>query len=447
MNISSQIVSKLGSPNSKIPLAIKDICNSASCTYFSYNAGGEVEGKDRLVDEIGTGALWLFGIPTYKKIIDKTIFKGAKIDPNIDVRILKDKSYLKKAIENAPTEEIKNTLKNSAKNINKIKKLNIIKFGLSLGLTMLSYFGLTKYKQAMTKRNIEKEFMQKQMKEKTNVGYYEHFEKSDVFADFNKNEKAKNKPSFGSSAAIKLAENIMLNPIKNMMVLDGCISTERLAHSRTKGEFKENLIKEGSFLFFVYGADKAIKKGINWLSEKVLNTPIDLDINLITSDLAKDILGNKDTQSKVHSFAKEFGKNADKSKIYDFILKNQNHPVVEAAKKAGIISTIKDKSGKVLIDTRKYIDADEINKLTNSLEKFIKSQKASRKTTDKFLNKIKGLKVGSTFANIGICCLALGYIVPKMMYKARENQQNGNKDFHVKTEYEKELAKKSLSTL
>ena len=101
MNISSQIVSKLGSPNSKIPLAVKDVCNSAGCTYFSYNAGGEVEGKDRLVDEIGTGALWLFGIPTYKKILDKTLFKAAKVDPNIDVRILKNKSYLEKAIKNA----------------------------------------------------------------------------------------------------------------------------------------------------------------------------------------------------------------------------------------------------------------------------------------------------------------------------------------------------------
>lgn len=447
MNIGSQIVSKLGSPNSRIPLAIKDICNSASCTYFSYNAGGEIEGKDRLVDEIGTGALWLFGIPAYKKLIDKTLFKGAKIDPNIDVRILKDESYLKKAIENAPTEEIKNTLKNATKNIGKIKKLNIAKFGLSLGLTMLSYFGLTKYKQAMTKKNIEKEFMLKQMKAKTNVGYYEHFEKSDVFKDFNNKEKSACTPSFGSSAAIKVAENIMLNPIKNMMVLDGCISGERLAQSRTKGEFKENLIKEGSFLFFVYGADKAIKKGMNWISERLLKTPIDLDINLITSDLAKNILNNKDTQSQIHSFAKEFGKNTDKNKLFDYILKNQNHPVVEAAKKSGIISTIKDKSGNLLIDTRKYIDADEIAKLTNHLENFINSQKSSGKTTTQFLNKIKGFKVGSTIANVGICCLALGYIVPKMVYKAREKEQNGNKDFHVKTEYEKELAKKSLSTL
>ena len=136
-----------------------------------------------------------------------------------------------------------------------------------------------------------------------------------------------------------------------------------------------------------------------------------------------------------------------KNKLFDYILKNQNHPVVEAAKKSGIISTIKDKSGNLLIDTRKYIDADEIAKLTNHLENFINSQKSSGKTTTQFLNKIKGFKVGSTIANVGICCLALGYIVPKMVYKAREKEQNGNKDFHVKTEYEKERAKKSLSTL
>ena len=73
MNIGSKLVSKLGSPNSRIPLAAKDIFNSAGYTYFSYDAGGKIEGKDRLVDEVGTGALWLFGIPTYKKLIDKLI--------------------------------------------------------------------------------------------------------------------------------------------------------------------------------------------------------------------------------------------------------------------------------------------------------------------------------------------------------------------------------------
>ncbi len=447
MNIGSQIVSKLGSPNSKIPLAIKDVCNSASCTYFSYNAGGEVEGKDRLVDEVGTGALWLFGIPTYKKILDKTLFKAAKIDPKIDVRILKDKSYLEKAIENAPTEEIKKGLTKAGKNIQKTKNLNIIKFALSLGLTMLSYFGLTKYKHQMTKRNIEKEYLKNQMKKETGVGNYEIFEKSPVFSDIENQSKGGNNPSFGSSALVKTAESIMLNPIKNMMVLDTCISAERLSNSRNKSEFKENAIKEGSFLFFVYAADKAIKKGLNTISEKIFKTPIDLDANLLSSDFAKKILKDRNTQKQIHEFGEKFAKNADSTQIFDYILKNPNHPVVEAAKKSGIISTIKDDAGNLLIDTRKYIDSDEIKKLTKNLENFINLKSPSQQTTTKYLNKVKGFKVGSTIVNVALCCLALGYIVPKTMYKFREKQQNGNKEFHVKAEYEKELAKKSLSTL
>ena len=152
MNISSQLVSKLGSPNSKIPLAVKDLCNSAGCTYFSYDAGGAIEGKDRLIDEVGTGALWLFGIPTYKKLIDKTLFKKAGLDPAVDVRVLKDGAYLKKAIENAPTDTIKKSLTDAGKNLGKTKSLNIAKFSIAMGLTMLSYFGLTKFKQEMTKR-------------------------------------------------------------------------------------------------------------------------------------------------------------------------------------------------------------------------------------------------------------------------------------------------------
>ncbi len=447
MNIGSQIVSKLGSPNSKIPLAIKDVCNSASCTYFSYNAGGEVEGKDRLVDEVGTGALWLFGIPTYKKILDKTLFKAAKIDPNIDVRILKDKSYLEKAIKNAPTKEIKQGLENASKNIKKTKNLNILKFVLSLGLTMLSYFGLTKYKHEMTKRNIEKEYLKKHMQKETGIGDYEIFEKSPVFDDINKNLKKGNNPSFGSAGVIKIAENIMLNPIQNMMVLDTCISAERLSNSRNQSELKENAIKEGSFLFFVYAADKAIKKGLNILSEKIFNAPIELDANLLASDFAKKALIDKNTQKQIHEFSEKFVKSSDPSQIFEYILKNPNHPIVEAAKKSGIISTIKDDAGNLLIDTRKYIDSDEIKKLTKNLEKFINSKSPSKETTTKYLNKIKGLKVGSTIINIALCCLALGYVVPKTMYKFREKQQDGKSEFHVKAEYEKELAKKSLSTL
>ena len=43
---------------------------------------------------------------------------------------------------------------------------------------------------------------------------------------------------------------------------------------------------------------------------------------------------------------------------------------------------------------------------------------------------------------IGPIVASCGVIVPKMMYEYRKKHQDGKNDFHVKTEYEKELAKK-----
>lgn len=440
MNIGSQLVSKLGSPNSKIPLAAKDIFNCAGYTYFSYDAGGSIEGKDRLVDEVGTGAIWLFGIPAYKKLIDKTIFKKAGISPEVDVRVIKDENYLKKAIENAPTQDILKDLKKAGANINKTKALTFVKFGLSIALTMLSYFGLTKFKQNMTKKNIEKEFLNKQLSQNNTLTPYNC--ENPVFSDFISPQETKNTPSFGSSKVTNLLESIVHNPINNMLVLDACISGERLSNARTKGEFAEYAIKEGSFLFFIYGADKLIRKGIESASEKFLKSPIKLDANFLSSELAEKVLTNNSLQEEIKEFSKKFGKNYDKTALYEYIFKNPNNTVIEAAKKSGIISTIKD--GK--IDTRKYIDLKQLQKLTDDLQTFINSSK-NTKDIKSYINKVKTLKVGSTILNIGICCLALGYIVPKFMYEYRQKHQNGNSDFHVKTEYEKELKTKHAKTL
>ena len=441
MNIGSKLVSKLGSPNSRIPLAAKDIFNSAGYTYFSYDAGGKIEGKDRLVDEVGTGVIWLFGIPTYKKLIDKTIFKKAGISPEVDVRILKDNNYLKKAIENAPTKTIMEDLKKAGANISKTKALTILKFGMSLGLTMLSYFALTKFKQNMTKKNIEKEFLAKQIENQPET-LSPYNNENPIFSDFNQSKKQNNTPSFGSSSLSKVAESIVLNPINNMFVLDTCISGERLSSARTKGEFAEYGIKEGSFLFFVYIADKLIKKGIETASEKILKSPIKLDAKFLSTNLAENILKQKSLQDEIKEFSKKFGKNCDTNALYEYIFKNQNSTVVEAAKSSGIISTIK--TGQ--IDTRKYIDVKKMQELAENLQKFISSSTNSNNTKS-YLNKIKALKVGSTMLNIGVCCLFLGYVVPKMMYDYRKKHQNGKNDFHVKTEYEKELATKHAKSL
>lgn len=445
LEIGSKLVSKIGSPDSKIPLGIKDSFNSAGYTYFSYDAGGSVEGKDRFVDEVGTGAIWLFGIPLYKKIIDKTIFPIFGISPKADVRVVKDEKYLKQAIQNAPNEEILKELQTAGKNAGKTKALALAKFGMSMALTMLSYLGLTKLKQKMTRLNIEKEFnekmktdsVQEQNSKAVNNG-------TDVFAEFENfgNKSAKYNPSFGSASGIKLAEEFMLNPVKNMIILDVGITGERLSNARTEGEFKEYAIKEGSFLFFVYCADKMIRKGLENASQKFLKMPIALDAQFLSGNLAENILRNTEMQKQVKDFSDKFSKNENSEKLYEFLFKNQNNTVVNAAKESGIISVIKNKDGETKIDPRKYIDPDKIKQLVKDLENYIEAGKKAE-DINKFINKVRGLKIAATAVSIGSCCLSLGYLVPKYMYEYRHKQQDGNRDFHVRTEYEKELAAKA----
>ena len=92
----SKKYSTLGNSNSLVPLAIKDIANSTGLTAASYITGDEAEGRDRFIDEFGTQAIWLFGIPVYKKLLDWTLFKPMGFDPKIDVRVLKDPEVFKK---------------------------------------------------------------------------------------------------------------------------------------------------------------------------------------------------------------------------------------------------------------------------------------------------------------------------------------------------------------
>ena len=70
MSINGYIYSKLSNNSSLVPLAVKDIANSCGLTAASYIAGDTVEGKDRFIDEFGTQAIWLWGIPAYKMLLE-----------------------------------------------------------------------------------------------------------------------------------------------------------------------------------------------------------------------------------------------------------------------------------------------------------------------------------------------------------------------------------------
>lgn len=247
-------------------MAIKDIANSIGLTAGSYITGDELEGKDRFLDEFGTQAIWLFGIPAYKKIIDLTLYKALKIDPNFDVRNFSKKrnKLIDKTIKYADS-SIKESIKNAAKNPNFSKNLAVSKFVVSTALTILTYTGLTKYRHNQTKKAAQKEILAEMQLENQNNKDKFLYTKPVNKTAFQGVQKSNKQPAFTGGIS-----EFMYNPVKNLMILDGSITGERLAESRNKQELIGYAIKEGSFWAFMYFASKPIQKFLENRAEKII---------------------------------------------------------------------------------------------------------------------------------------------------------------------------------
>ena len=434
----STVYSILGNNNSLVPMAIKDVANSLGLTAGSYITGDKLEGKDRFLDEFGTQAIWLFGIPVYKKFMDYTMYKALKIDPKFDVRNLSNKrsKILEKTIEYAD-ESIKDSIKAASKNPKYTKSLAMTKFVVSTALTIASYAGLTKYRHYRTRKDAEKEILAEVAAEKKNKGSFIYTAPSSkAFNDI----KLKKQPSFTGSI-----QDFMYNPVKNLMILDGAITAERLAESRNKQELFGYTIKEGSVWLFMYFASKPIQKFLENAAEKNKKKPasIDLDARVIESLELKEAFEN----GKLSASSKKVLSLKTQEEMLDFIHNNPDDFVVKMAKKSDILPVLKKSTQADNVDYRKFIDFDEFRgvaeKLTKLQDKFeeFKTTDLKDKTLDAFLKNVKKLKRKSILKNMGACIGALGILAPAIMIAFRKFDKDNNA-FQVKEDLKKELAAK-----
>ena len=448
----NKITTKFGDHSSLLPLFTKDVVNSAGMTAFSYEAGGKIEGKDRFIDEFGTQAIWLGGLPFFKFGFDKTAYKLAKIAPSVDVRLLDNKEQLAVAQKYAQKLENKTfstTLNHAVENTKLAKGLFLGKFATATALTLASFFTLVKVKQNYTKKQIEKEFWARKSQEQiynNNIAQSPAFK---AFAQDNNLNSAKSNKNVSFKGLGNVLKGFMFDPVKNLFIIDAGITGERLANSRNKHEFVEFSIKEGGFLFFMYVAGKYLQNGIEKFSDK-LGKPIGLHADVISSNYLKENIATGKATKDLTPI-KEFITNADKKGLYEFIYdaKNSENTFVKVAKQSGLISTIKEGTwfekllGKAkdtgLIDPHKFIGFDDLASMTKNVDRLIEVAPKNKVDLDKYIKSCTKHKIGSVAANIGISCLFLGLILPYAMMKYRANQQNGNKDFHVQSEIEKQL--------
>ena len=429
----STVYSTLGNNSSLVPLAIKDIANSCGLTAASYMSGDAVEGKDRFIDEFGTQAIWLGGLPVFNKIFEKLLYTPAKLDSKVDARILKNSEILKAAQEFAPTEAIKSSLEQVASHQKTFKMLTVAKFAAASIATTLSYLGLTKFRHKYTENQIKKDYFEKQKhkhitfkdKNPQNIPF------SAAFSQVHNVNKINKNVAFTGGV-----ENFIFDPVRNLMLVDGAITGERLSHARNPQDFFGYVIKEGSFWAFMYFAGPLISKALELNAEKKHNKSIDLDARIIESEQFKNAFKNGTIKSHLEAF-----KAADKSDvdIYKFAVKSANTPnqeaknlVIEMAKKSDIIEMAK---GSEKVDTRKYIDLNNLRGVAQKMEKLLNQYESSGESLDGFFASVRKLKRTAVIKNIGACIGALGVAVPAIMLLVR----HFSPEYQVKIDIEKQL--------
>ena len=424
----AKIYSTLGNPNSLIPLGVKDVSSCVGMTAGSYVTGKE-EGFDRFIDEFGTETLWLGGIPALKWIYDKTVFKAFGLDAKIDPRNLKDMDMFEKVKKYAPSEEIRKNLEKAGENKRLFKNLAATKFFASTILAAGAYVGLTKLKQKYTDQKIRKNLIKE---------YQEEVKKKEVENQKNEKDVKTGQPSFKGLG--KIVEEFAFSPVKNMYILDGFITTERLKDSRTPQEFAGYVIKEGSALLFLYYAGKKIQQFMENSAKKKHDKSITLDSRVLESEELKKVFHDGTIEKSIKDFD---AANTSNGNLYEFLHQNPENEVVKIAKKSDVLKTY-GKTNK--IDTRAFVDFDEvkgINKQVNELYTQYKNALKKGETTDEFFTKVRKLKRNSINMNIGACILALGVITPAIMLLKRKTDKGGS-EFQTKKEIKEELIKEGI---
>ena len=446
MTLTAKIFSTLGNPHSLVPLAAKDCVNGLGMTAAS-SITSKDEGVDRFIDEFGSEAIWIGGIPLFKKITDKTLFKAANFDPEYDVRNLKNNDIYQKTIEWAPTEEIQNKIKHIGAHQKAFKNLSAAKFALSTSLALGAYNVMTNLKQKYTDNKIREKLIKQNEEKSINLMNNKggtinqikdlHFQNLAGLRNQNKNNSI-NCPNF------KGLYDVMLDPVKNMYVLDTGITSERLMKSRSPQEFTGYAIKEGGFLFFMYYLGQKVQSHFEKVADKKHNKSVELDSRVLEDDKFKQAFADKSIENSLN----EFPKMKTDAELYDFINKNPENLVIQAAKQSDAIKTYKkpqkwyqifqkpEDTGK--IDTRKYINLDNIRNIHSNMSKLYNQFNNSNQNIDSFFKDVRKLKRGTVMKNIGSTVFALGFVLPSIMLADRFLRTD-NKEFAVEKNIKEQL--------
>ena len=170
LSITTRFIQQLSkNGDSVVPIAVKDTLSNCAITYIYDKKASKEDGKERAIEEFGTEALWIGGIPLLKKLYNSTVYKFSKADSKFDIRNLKKDAggkfeRLETLVNITKDANQKQTLENILKNenIQKLyKKLHVSRFLVTTGIPLAALAGLIVYKQKTTEKDLQQKLKQR----------------------------------------------------------------------------------------------------------------------------------------------------------------------------------------------------------------------------------------------------------------------------------------------
>ena len=390
------IISAIGNNSSVYPLIVRDCgIEVPSKVVMTYNqnlkdskqmANNAV--RERLIDEYGTSLVWLGGIPAMDAICNWGIRKCG-YNPKVNPSLLKEdsKQGLKLNIEKfkklAP-EEVKE-MEKVLNNKSTYQKLLAGKFVLSTAIpvAIMGYF-LPKFNFALTDKIRKKQEALKPVVEP-------------ILKDEEKIE-GKNFPAFRGVSAV-LAN---MPTVHKMALTDGGLTVGRVGTARNKYEKLENGFKMSMMMFLNFVAPIWIAKGFDSLSNKLFNTNVNLDPNL---------LNDKEFLAEVKNNSLEL----PKEDIIGFLDNNPDSKFAKLAEKYCGVKYLKNR----VRDPREFVNEKKIELFKKEIEKFAK-QAGESADVNKFAKKALWVKSVNILANVGISSFLLAVALPKLTFILRK---------------------------
>ena len=390
------IISAVGNNSSIYPLLVRDcgieIPSKVLMTYnqnlkdskqMAHNAV-----RERLIDEYGTSAIWLGGIPLVGWVCDKVIQKLG-YNPNINLNLFKGankdgnkgatqgiKENIEKFKKLAPKEvaELEKVLKNK----NTYEKLLAGKFILSTTIpVILMGFVLPKLNFALTDK-----LRKKQEDEQKLI-----------------NSEAGSNVSFRGNTVSTLAN---MSTVNKMALTDGGLTVGRVSTARNKYEAIENGFKMTGMMFLNFIAPIWIAKGFDKLSNKLFNTNVNLDPKILNDEEFLAAIKNNNLK-------------LPKENIIEFLDENPNEKFSKLTEEFCGVKRLENG----VRDPRAYVDEKKILNFKTEIEKFSK-QALENGNVEKFAKKALKVKSANIIANVALSSFLLAVGLPKLTFVLRK---------------------------